>query len=191
MWTYALQDHSWTTLQWGTVLGASLAACVWDLRSRRIPNLLTLPLFLGGLGFATLVAGPVGFLDGLVASLVLALPYVVLFAFAGGGAGDAKIMGALGAWLGLVHGTAVLMAVCLAGVVLAVSFAALRRRLGVLRTNLSGVPAALLYPLFGGGSFRDVGRMIPSVEEGEKMPYGTAIFLGTFIAALGVFPWQG
>lgn len=37
------------TCQWGVVLGASLAAAIMDFRWGRIPNVLTVPLWLVGL----------------------------------------------------------------------------------------------------------------------------------------------
>jgi Flp pilus assembly protein protease CpaA len=77
-------------LQWGVVIGASTAAAVWDLRQRRIPNILTGPLFIGGLVWAIWVGGLPGLGEALVACIILAAPYVWLFLVAGGGAGDAK-----------------------------------------------------------------------------------------------------
>ena len=44
MWALALWDSGIVPLQWGVVIGASLAAAFSDLRTRRIPNALTLPL---------------------------------------------------------------------------------------------------------------------------------------------------
>ena len=46
---------------------------------------------------------------------MLALPFVVLFVLASGGAGDAKMMGAIGTWLGVKGGAIALIAVLLAG----------------------------------------------------------------------------
>jgi len=47
--------------------------------------------------------------------LLLGIPYFLLFAFAGGGAGDAKIMAALGAWVGWHNGIAVVVGVSIGG----------------------------------------------------------------------------
>ena len=128
MWLTTLYEHPIPALQWGTVLGAALVAAFWDLRSRRIPNLLTGPLLLCGWCQSVWLCGAHGLLDSFVASLLLATPFAILFAFAGGGAGDAKLMGALGSWLGVVSGIAVLLAVCLCGMVIAVGGYVVRRR---------------------------------------------------------------
>ncbi len=120
MWTSTLWSEGQATLQWAVVLGGSLAAAIVDARCRRIPNVLTLPLLLIGLLVALVFNGPRGLADAGAASFVLALPYVLLYRSGRGGAGDAKLMAALGAWLGLVNGLVVLVAVALAGLAFAV-----------------------------------------------------------------------
>ncbi len=71
-----------------------------DWRSRRIPNWLTVPAFLAGLAANSMVAGWPGARNALMGAalpLLLLLPAVML---RGLGAGDWKLMGALGAILG-------------------------------------------------------------------------------------------
>jgi prepilin peptidase CpaA len=189
MWATALQHHPSPPLQWGAVLGASLVAAVVDARSRRIPNLLTGPVFVAGVAQAAVVAGGAGIADSLLAALMLALPFVLLFAFAGGGAGDAKLAGALGAWLGLVQGALVLAAVAASGVVLAAAYAARHGRLGEVLATLGGSVRALLAPVFGAGSLRDLPGHLPDPARGLKMPYGIAIFAGALLGAAG--KWIG
>ena len=82
----------------------ALALAVWagwtDWRSRRIPNWLTVPAFFVGLGAHWMVAGSKGVLfslKGAAVALALLFPFVLL---RGLGAGDWKLMGALGAFLG-------------------------------------------------------------------------------------------
>ena len=190
MWATTLYGQSIPAVQWGTVLGASLAAGILDARSRRIPNWLTGSLLAGGLGHALLVGGGAGLLDATAACLVLAAPYVVLFAFAGGGAGDAKLMGAIGSWLGLVNGAVTLVAVCLAGVVMGLIFAASARRLGAVSTSMTALVRAAIYPLFGAGSLRNLPHLMPDSKEGQTMPYGLAILAGVVMAAAGSFWWH-
>jgi prepilin peptidase CpaA len=187
MWLTTLYEHPTPSLQWGTVLGASLVAAFWDLRSRRIPNLLTFPLVLGGWAASASVSGGAGLVDSLAATVLLATPFVLLFVFAGGGAGDAKLMGGLGAWLGVVNGLVVLLAVCVCGMVLAVIAAARKRRLGAVLGNVSSAMIGLLQPVFGVGSLRDAGRLMPGPGEGQQMPYGLSIFAGTAVAAGGLW----
>jgi len=98
--------HSATwNFAWALVL-ASLAVlqAIWagwlDWRLRRIPNWLTVPGLLGGLAVNSLAWGWQGTrasLEGAGLGLALLLPFVLL---RGLGAGDWKLMGALGAWLG-------------------------------------------------------------------------------------------
>lgn len=190
MWSTTLYEHPFPALQWCAVLGVALVAACTDLRSRRIPNLLTGTALLGGLLVSGWVGGVPGLLDSVAATLLLASPFVLLFALAHGGAGDAKLMGALGSWLGVVHGVATLFAVCLCGVILAIAFASSQGRLGVVLANLSGTARGLLQPVFGIGSFRDAARLMPGASEGLQMPYGLAIFAGAALAAGGTWIWK-
>jgi prepilin peptidase CpaA len=84
------------------ILGATLAlAAGWiDLRTRRIPNWLTVSGFAAGLGINAAFAGRVG-LEMSLLGTGLALAALLPFVLARGlGAGDWKLMGALGACLG-------------------------------------------------------------------------------------------
>ena len=75
-------------------------AAAIDIRSRRIPNWLTYAAMLLGVGHHTLVNGVHGFFFG-AAGLFLGLALLIVFYLAGGmGAGDVKLMGAVGALLG-------------------------------------------------------------------------------------------
>jgi prepilin peptidase CpaA len=78
----------------------AVAAVLWDVRSRRIPNALTF----GAAAAALVVSAATGGLSALGMSgagwLVGALLFFPFFALRGMGAGDVKLLAALGAWLG-------------------------------------------------------------------------------------------
>lgn len=91
-----MQEIPWI----GALLLTGLAA-VWDWRTRRIPNWLTVTGVVTGFGLSTGLggwAGAKGSLLGMFAVLLLLLPLVLL---RGLGAGDWKLMGSLGTFLGL------------------------------------------------------------------------------------------
>ena len=162
-WLLSLWQHQLPVMQWSVVLGVSVAAALADLRWRRFPNCLTGPTMLLGFLTALLLGGGRGVADATAATVLLALPYVLLFAFAGGGAGDAKLMAALGSWLGVVNGLLVLFAVAVAGAVWAAAV--------LWRCNRAAV----------GSESEERGKRGRNVT----VPYGVAICFGAWIAAAG------
>jgi prepilin peptidase CpaA len=83
-----------------TVLTASAWAVREDLLSHRIPNALTGPLLALGIVFQCASNGWTGLGDALAGAalgLAMLMPFYVLRAM---GAGDVKLLAALGAWLG-------------------------------------------------------------------------------------------
>ena len=78
-------------------------AVVWDLRLRRIPNWLTVGGFASALLFHGISGGWAGLGTALAGFAVGFSLLLVLWLIGGGGGGDVKLMGALGAWLGPMH----------------------------------------------------------------------------------------
>ena len=83
------------------VLAAAMVAAVLDVWKFKVYNALTLPLLLSGLAYHGLTEGWSGLgtsaLGVLFGFAVLLVPY----AMGGVGAGDVKLMAAVGAWLGM------------------------------------------------------------------------------------------
>jgi len=110
----------------------TIVAAVWDLRTNRLPNAMNVTAFALGVAFHLVI----GFLsDGwagagrhlLISLGGFAVGFGILFVLwiaGGGGGGDVKFMGALGAWLGVkltlyvFVASAVLIALYTAGVLL-------------------------------------------------------------------------
>ncbi len=184
---FSLGEGSSLLVQWGAVLGASLAAAVWDLRQRRIPNALTFPLLGSGIAYSAWVGGLSGAAGSLGGCLLAALPFVILFLYAGGGAGDAKLMGAIGAWLGLSQAVVALLAVVIAGAALGLAQAAWHKRFADV-TRRMGTLARSWYVWFVSGH-RAPSAPMTDVQQ-LQMPYAVSIFSGVTAAALGVMLWN-
>ena len=189
MWFTALWDHGLSFYQWGAVIIAALLGATFDVSTRKVPNVLSGTILATGFVWAFWLAGPSGLADAAAGCVMLLMPFLLLFVFGGGGAGDAKLMAGLGAWLGVVNGAVCLVCVAVSGVVMAVGFALVERRLGqVLRNVLAVSKAALFFLLIKRP--RDISVELPRAQDMRKMPYGPSIFAGACLAAIGVFMWN-
>lgn len=164
----------------GVAVVIGLIACVTDIRSRRVPNLLTAPaILLGVLGHAVLPSGQGGTaaLLGCVVGLTMFFP---IFALGGLGAGDVKLMAALGTWIGwsAIAWTALYGAV--AGGVLAVIVSLSQ---GYLRQALSNIAGLFLFWSVQG--VKPLASLTLEHGRGPRLPYAIPIFVG-LVAAL----WQ-
>lgn len=113
-----------------------LAIAIWDARTLRIPDFLSLPLIAAGLGAAWALSR-LPFLDhvigaaaGYAALFLVALLYRRLRGRDGLGLGDAKLLAAAGAWLGWAALPSVLLAASFTGLAYALARGALRRESG-------------------------------------------------------------
>ncbi len=148
-------------------------ACVSDLRTRRIPNVLTFGAAAAALLFHLATRGVDGgaaSISGWVVGVALLLaPY----ALGSMGAGDVKLLGALGAWLG--PGDTVWLGVytCMAGSVIALVVAV---RHGYLRQACRNIWLLLLYWRVAG--VRPMAELTLENGSAPRLAYATSILAG-------------
>lgn len=153
------------------LVGMVGAATASDLRTRRIPNALTL----GGLAAALVLRGVVG--GGALASGVLAAVLALalaapLVALGGLGGGDAKLLAAVGGFLGLETLPTALLGTAVAGGVMALFVIVWR---GQTRATLVH-SARLVGRLVGRGA--EEPRRTLATPGAVAIPYGVAIAAG-------------
>lgn len=152
------------------VLVALLGAAAWsDLRTRRIPNSLTVSGLAAGMALAVLAPG--GSLAG--SALAVAVAFAMGFLLFVGrvlGGGDVKLLIAVAALLGMERFAVALLLTALAGAVLALGTAVRR---GVLLPALFNSKDTLV-------SWATLGRAgaAPALSTGVSVPYGVAIAAG-------------
>jgi prepilin peptidase CpaA len=156
------------------VAAGCLAATVIDVRTRRIPNVLTAAMAGAGLGLAAFGLSGLSVsasMVGLAVGLALMMPGHLLGAT---GAGDVKLMAAVGAIVGPVLVVSAFVFSAIAGGVLAVAVAIRRKRLAA---TLAGTGRMLAGPT---GARQEV----QAATAANRFAYGPAIAAGSVIAAL-------
>jgi prepilin peptidase CpaA len=155
--------------------GYLIWAAVADVRTRRIPNLLTA----SGLLLALALRLPVGdgaFLQGLLGAALAFAVMLPLFALRGVGGGDAKLLIMVGAFLGPKGFLVALAATALAGGVLSLAVVA---RQGVLLPVLYNTGGLAKWVFTAGRS----GERVTLASPGSvSVPYGVAIAAGALVA---------
>jgi prepilin peptidase CpaA len=150
------------------------AAAVIDLRTRRIPNILTATLAAIGVGLAAAGLGRVGLgasLLGCLLGLAFMMPGHV---FGATGAGDVKLLAAAGALLGPTDTIYAFLYTAIAGGVLALAVAVSRRRFTQTLTSAGAL-------MSGSGPARTA---IESTSSDNRFAYAPAIAIGVVLVAL-------
>ena len=137
----------------------SLIGAFFDWKYRKIPNWLTFGVLFLVVGlnlinhrFEAIFYSLLGFLSGIG---ILLIPYLLGMM----GAGDVKLLGALGSVVGFKNVIVIF-----------------------ILTSVCGLFLGLLWIIFRPGHFKfliTTGQALPAVDKHQKFPYGLAIFMGT------------
>jgi len=165
-------------------LALAVVAAVIDVRQHRIPNWLTYPAIAMGVLLRWFFFGWRG-LGSALAGCALAGGVVFLFYLVRAmGAGDVKLLAAIGSLVGPSNAVVVLAATAISGGVLALLYVVFRRRVGATLRNVGSV---LTFHSWNGlKAHPELNLDNPSAL---RMPYGLAIATGTLYAFLTVW-WR-
>ena len=161
----------------------AVAAAVMDVQQHRIPNWITYPAIIGGVLLRSYYFGARGALSAVAGCLLAAGIVFVFYALRALGAGDLKLLAALGSLAGPEHAIYILLGTGVAGGILALIYAAYRRR---LRTTLVNVGSLVKFHATSGLHAHP--ELNLDNPDALRMPYGLAIAAGTlyaFISTVG------
>jgi prepilin peptidase CpaA len=158
-------------------LGLAAIACGTDLRTRRIPQWLTIGGAVAGVVFHSVTSGWNGGLTGVAGWTVGMLVLFIPFALGGLGAGDVKLLGAIGAWLGPANALWVGLYTGVAGGILAIVVALAK---GYLSQAIGNVATLLAYWRVSG--VRPLPDMTLERASGPRLAYAVPILAGTMVA---------
>ena len=151
-------------------------ACITDLRSRRIPNVLTLTGALAAILFHTVTGGWIAGASSLGGWVIGAILFFPLFALRGMGAGDVKLLAAVGAWLGPAQVPVVALMTSIAGGVIALAVAF---TYGYLGTALRNMVSLLKH--WGLTGVRPLPEVTLERTRGPRLAYAVPIAIGTMV----------
>jgi prepilin peptidase CpaA len=126
------------------LVSTALGAALFDLRLRRIPNWLNLGGVILGLCFNTYIWAGRGAMDSSLGLLLALAIYIPLYALRGMGAGDVKLMAAIGAIAGPGNWLTIFLSTALLGGAVSVLLVLRRRRLQETLRNISSIVHSLL-----------------------------------------------
>lgn len=158
------------------IITIAAVACAIDVRQRRIPNWLTAGAAVSGLLYQALAGDLAGLGLGVAGWLVGVAIFFLPFALRGLGAGDIKLLGALGAWLGPYDIIWLSLYTGVAGGVLALIVALAK---GYLRRAVRNIWLLLMHLRVEG--VRPLPEMTIHHGTGPKLAYGVAIFAGAMV----------
>ncbi len=156
--------------------GLAALACGWDIRTRRIPQLLTLGGALAGVIFHVATGGWSAGASSVTGWAIGIAIFLVPFALGGLGAGDVKLLGALGAWLGPTDVVWLGLYTGVAGAILALVFSLAT---GYLPQAIANVRLLLTHWRVNG--VRPLPELTIEHGRGPRLAYALPILAGTMV----------
>ena len=156
------------------VLAVAVGACAYDLLRRRVPNALTFGAAAVAVALHGILSGWGGVAfsaAGWATGIALFLPF---YALGGMGAGDVKLLGAIGAWLGPMGAIWTGLYGAIAGGVLALAVALWK---GYARTALKNVGAMLR--LWSVAGVHPIEGLTLADARSVRLPYALPLAVGT------------
>lgn len=171
------------------VAGLTAGAAFWDFYQRRIPNKLTLPVFVLGIAYQCVFNGLSGLGDASLAFLLGFGTLFVLWIVGGGGGGDVKLMGALSVWLGF--------RITLYVMIVSTIFVILASALVMVWKVLTQGTKKMKKDLLGTGKeYKQGAKHVPETAADKSkrrvMAYALPVSLATWVVVLWklpTFPW--
>ncbi|MES1261460.1 MAG: prepilin peptidase [Acidobacteriota bacterium] len=160
-----------------------MVAAVYDVRRRRIPNWLTLGGIVAGFGWNACVAGAPGLTRAATGLALGFLLYFPLYLLRARGAGDVKLLAAVGAIAGAGNCFWVFVLTAVLGGVIALALVLFRGR---LRQTLFNVARILRDMIRLRAPYRSSPEFDVTTTKGLRLPHGALIAVGTaaFLAML-------
>jgi len=153
----------------------AVSVIYYDVRFRRIPNVLVLAALVAGLAINISFNGAPGALSSVAGFAVAFVPMFLMHIFGAMGAGDVKLFAAVGAVVGLALVPITFVVVVMLGAALAV-YSMIRSR--TVFSTLHGVLRIFVGILPGW----EMPRFSLPANRQHTIPYGVAIMLGSLIA---------
>jgi prepilin peptidase CpaA len=163
---------------WVNTVVLLTAACI-DVRTRRIPNWLSLPFALAGMVFGTLTAGASGLLVSLEGTALALLLFGWVWVLRGMGMGDLKLAAGVGAWIGPSQFVMAFVMTGIVGGIMAVCYAVRR---GSLARSLDNVGDLLAH--LGAAKPQPHDEIRLGGSKAVAIPYAPAIAIGTLFSFL-------
>ena len=164
-----------TSFEAGALLIA-VVACAVDVRTARIPNVLTMTSLVAGLVDHSASPSGHGLLFALGGAGMGLLVFFPVFALGGMGAGDVKLMAALGAWLGWSPTVWTALYAACAGGALALVWGLARGYLGQAFRNLLALARFWL-----AAGVRPMPPLTLDEGRGPRLPYALPILIGVLL----------
>lgn len=159
------------------MMAVVFAAAISDYRFRKVPNYITFPAILGGLaigliqgGFTELSAAATGLFLGIA---LLSFPY----AMGGMGAGDVKLLGAIGAIKGIGFVFTSFLGAAIIGGIMAVC-----RMAFIIKSSDMMILRESIKTVYYTGALSAI--EVPEYALKERLPYAVAISAGAVIAMI-------
>ncbi|MHB9095461.1 MAG: A24 family peptidase [Eubacteriales bacterium] len=153
-------------------------AALCDIGTKRIPNLITLPAVVLGLIINTYYSGVTGLGGALAGTLAGISLLIIPFALQGIGAGDVKLLAAVGALNGFQFTLYTFIYSAIAGGIIALSLTLIYGRLNVVLVNVITLYRNIFARVFGR---RPAESLLPA-SSNIRFSFGSAIFIGTVAA---------